>query len=58
MRWFRSEQILDVQYNTTLTLASQSASDYVCRVIDAFVEMLVMSELGFDRIQQPDLPQN
>lgn len=24
-------------------------ADHVCRVIDAFVEMLVMSELGFER---------
>jgi transposase len=24
-------------------------SDHVCRVIDAFVEMLAMSELGFER---------
>jgi transposase len=26
-------------------------ADHVCRVIDAFVEMLVMSELGFERAQ-------
>jgi transposase len=26
-------------------------ADYVCRVIDAFVELLVMSELGFERAQ-------
>ena len=25
--------------------------DHVCRVIDAFVEKLVMSELGFERAQ-------
>jgi transposase len=25
------------------------SADHVCRVIDAFVEMLVMSELGFER---------
>ena len=25
--------------------------DHICRVIDAFVEMLVMSELGFERAQ-------
>jgi Transposase domain (DUF772) len=27
------------------------SADHVCRVIDAFVEMLVMSELGFERAQ-------
>ena len=26
-------------------------ADHVCRVIDAFVEKLVMSELGFERAQ-------
>lgn len=26
-------------------------TDHVCRVIDAFVEKLVMSELGFERAQ-------
>jgi hypothetical protein len=26
-------------------------SDHVCRVIDPFVELLVMSELGFERSQ-------
>src|SRR3982074_1989447 len=26
-------------------------ADHVCRVIDAFVDMLVMSELGFERAQ-------
>jgi transposase len=26
-------------------------ADHVCRAIDAFVEMLVMSELGFERAQ-------
>jgi hypothetical protein len=26
-------------------------ADHMCRVIDAFVEMLVMSELGFERAQ-------
>jgi transposase len=26
-------------------------ADRVCRVIDAFVEMLVMSEIGFERAQ-------
>jgi transposase len=26
-------------------------ADHVCRVIDAFVEKLVMSELGFERTQ-------
>lgn len=28
--------------------------DHVCRVIDAFVEKLVMSELGFERAQAAD----
>src|SRR6266436_3851743 len=28
--------------------------DHVCRVIDAFVDMLVMSELGFERAQAAD----
>jgi transposase len=27
-------------------------ADHVCRVIDAFVEMLVMSELGFEAPRQ------
>jgi hypothetical protein len=29
-------------------------ANHVCRVIDAFVEMLVTSELGFERIQAAD----
>ena len=28
--------------------------DHVCRVIDAFVDKLVMSELGFERAQAAD----
>src|SRR5712664_1449589 len=29
-------------------------ADHVCRVIDAFVEMLVMSDLGFERSESAD----
>jgi transposase len=29
-------------------------ADHICRVIDAFVEKLVMSELGFERAQAAD----
>jgi transposase len=30
------------------------SADHVCRVIDAFVGMLVMPELGFERAQAAD----
>src|SRR6266404_8521980 len=37
-----------------VTLEELIPDDHVCRVIDAFVEMLVMSELGFERAESAE----
>jgi len=42
----------EVRFQATLfsvVLDDFVAADHLCRVIDAFVEMLAMSELGFER---------
>ena len=38
-----------------VTLDDLIPVDHVCRVIDAFVEMLAMSELGFERCEIPEV---
>jgi transposase len=47
----RNEDILHGVHPRRRTLDDLVPADHVCRVVDAFVGRLVMSELGFERAQ-------